>query len=88
VAIFIVRCSGPKLVFWQCVNHQILDKLCLLPIMAVFVVVKSYPVTGLDRPLWLQEVEVPRISRQRCQPYASAAFTPQEISRILIFVRG
>ena len=24
----------------------------------------SYPITGLDRPLWLQEVEAPRISRQ------------------------
>jgi hypothetical protein len=25
---------------------------------------KSYPITGLDRPLGLQEVEAPRISRQ------------------------
>jgi len=56
--------------------------------MAVFVVVKSYPITGLARPLGLQEVEVPRISKQRCQPYEPAAFTPQKISRILIFFRG
>jgi len=32
MAIFIVHCSGPKLVFGQYVNHQILDKLCLLPV--------------------------------------------------------
>jgi hypothetical protein len=30
----------------------------------VIVKVKSYPITGLDRPLGLQEVEGPRISRQ------------------------
>ena len=42
--------------------------------------------TGLDRPLGLQEVGTPRISRQ---PYAPAIFTtPQEISLVLIYVRG
>jgi hypothetical protein len=45
--------------------------------MAVFVVVKRYQITGLDRPLGLQEVEVPIISRQMCQLYAPAAFTPR-----------
>jgi len=28
---------------------------------------KSYPSTGLDRPLKLQEIEAPRISRQSAQ---------------------
>jgi hypothetical protein len=35
VAVVIVHYSGPKLVFWQYVNHQVLYKL------AVFVIVKQ-----------------------------------------------
>jgi len=44
------------------------------------------PYTGLETPLGLQEIEVPRISRQSVHEcgkvvssYALAAFTPQEI---------
>jgi hypothetical protein len=32
MAVFIVHCSGPKLVFGQHVNHQVFDRLCSLPI--------------------------------------------------------
>jgi len=46
----------------------------------------NYPITGLDRPLGLQEVEAVRISIQSahevCHPSAPAAFTPQEISPV------
>jgi hypothetical protein len=44
----------------------------------------SSPITGLDRPSGFQEDEVPRFTDNRhmkvvgCQPYAPAAFTPQE----------
>ena len=54
----------------------------------------SNPITGLDRPLGLQEVEAPRFQDDRhmkwkvCQPYTPAAFTPQEILLVLISVRG
>jgi hypothetical protein len=41
-----------------------------------------------NRLLGIQEVEAPRISRQSaCQPYAPAAFIPQEIFLVLISVR-
>jgi len=30
----------------------------------------------------LQDVEAPRISRKGCEPYATAAFAPQEISLV------
>jgi hypothetical protein len=55
---------------------------------------KSSPITDLDRPLGFQEVEAPRFLDNRhmkvvgCQPYAPAAFTPQEIFLVLISVRG
>jgi hypothetical protein len=50
----------------------------------------NYPNTGLGRPVGFQEVEAPRISRHaaheggKVQPYGPAAFTPQEISLVLI----
>jgi hypothetical protein len=57
--------------------------------------VKIYPITGLHRPLVLHKVRVPRISRQSAReggnvvsPYAPAAFTPLEISIVLISVIG
>jgi hypothetical protein len=40
---------------------------------------------GLDRPIGFEEVDAPRF--QVCQPYAPAAFTPQEIFLVLISVR-
>ena len=53
------------------------------------------PCTVLERPLGLQEVVASRISRQMAseggkdvQPYALASFTHQEISLVLISVRG
>ena len=52
------------------------------------------PITGLDRPWGFQKVEVPDFKTidtwrwQGCQPYAPAAFTPQEIFLVLIYVRG
>ena len=54
---------------------------------------KANPITSLDRPWVFQEVEAPRFQDKRhmkvvCQPYASAAFTPQEIFLVLISVRG
>jgi hypothetical protein len=56
---------------------------------------KSYPITGLDRPLSLQEVEAPRISRQSANesgkfvsPMHRPPLPPQEISLVLISVRG
>jgi len=36
----------------------------VLPDSAVIVMVKLYPITGLDRPLGFGEVEASRISRQ------------------------
>jgi hypothetical protein len=54
----------------------------------------SSPITGLDRPLGFQKVEALRFLDNRhmkvagCQPYAPAAFTPQEIFLVLISVRG
>ena len=45
-------------------------------------------------PIWFQEVKVPRLRDNGpgwwygCQPYAPAAFTPQEILLVLISVRG
>jgi len=48
----------------------------------------SYPISGLDITLGLQEVHAPRISRQLAhegfQPYILAQFNPQEISLVLI----
>jgi len=56
---------------------------------------KSYPCTGLDRPLELQEVEAPRISRQAAHeggkvvsPMNWLPLPPQEIPLVLISVRG
>jgi hypothetical protein len=53
-----------------------------------------YSIAGLVRPLEVEEVETPRISRQSageggevCQPYAPAAFTSLEIFLVLISVR-
>ena len=48
------------------------------------------PITVLDRPLGLQEFEAQAYLDKavRCQPYASAALTPQEILVVLISVRG
>jgi hypothetical protein len=48
----------------------------------------------VDRPWGFQEVKAPRFQDNRhmkvegCQPYAMAAFTPQEIFLVLISVRG
>jgi hypothetical protein len=59
-----------------------------------FLMYKSNPITGLDRPRQFQEAEAPRFQDNRhmkvevCQPYAPAAFTPQEILLVLISVRG
>jgi len=48
----------------------------------------SYPISGLDIPLGLQEVQAPIISRQLAhdgfQPYILAPFIPQRISLVLI----
>ena len=55
---------------------------------------KISPVTGLEWPRGFQEVKVPRLRDSGpgwwygCQPYAPAAFTPQEILLVLISVRS
>jgi len=55
---------------------------------------KGNPITGLDRPTGLQEVEAPRfldirhMKVVRFQPHAPAALTAQEIPIALISVRG
>jgi len=56
---------------------------------------KSYPSTGLDRPLKHQEIEAPRISRQSAQnvvkvvtPMHQPSLFPQDIPLVLICVRG
>jgi len=52
------------------------------------------PVTDPEWPRGFQEVKVPRFHDNGtgwwlgCQPYAPAAFTPQEIHLVLISVRG
>ena len=38
---------------------------------------KSFPITGLDRPLGLQEVEAPRISKQSAHE-CGRVFDPRE----------
>jgi hypothetical protein len=55
----------------------------------------SYPIAGLDMPLGLQEFQVPKLPRQLAheggegwQLYAPATFIPQEISLVLISVKG
>jgi hypothetical protein len=49
----------------------------------------SYPITGLERSLGLQEVEAPRISRQSTQEGGEVvSHTPQEKSLVLISVKG
>jgi len=54
----------------------------------------SCTITGLDRPLWLQEVEAPRISRQLTHQGGKVVSPthwltlPQEISLVLISVRA
>jgi hypothetical protein len=50
--------------------------------------VKGYLNTGLDRPLGIQEAEVPRNSRKSAYRLPPAAFTPQDILLLLISVRG
>jgi hypothetical protein len=57
--------------------------------------VKSSPITGLDKALWVPGGWGFQISRKLshdggyvCQPYAPAAFTPQEIFLVLISVTG
>ena len=60
----------------------------------------SNPIIGLDRPLWLQEVEAPRIcrhssheggkvvSRTHWSPSLLQPPPPKEISLVLISIRG
>jgi hypothetical protein len=54
------------------------------------VLLYNYHYTNLNKSLRLHESEAPRISRhsgyEGCQPYAPAAFTPQDISLVLISV--
>jgi len=58
----------------------------------VTVRVKSYPITGLDRSLGIQEVESSRISRQsalesvKVVSLFNGRLHPQEITLVLIFV--
>jgi hypothetical protein len=52
-----------------------------------------YSIIGLDRPYRLRRLRVLGFMDNQdkkvvCQPYASAAFTSQEISPLLISVRG
>jgi hypothetical protein len=49
--------------------------------------VKDHLIT-LDRPLGIQEAEAPRNSRKSAYRLPPAAFTPQDISLLLISVRG
>jgi hypothetical protein len=51
-----------------------------------YIVRKSCPITGLNRPTGFQEVKAPRFLEIGigCQPYAPAAFTPR-INLVLIF---
>ena len=55
----------------------------------------SYPCTGLDRPIILQEVEAPRMNRKLAyeggkivSPTHRPPVPPQEILLLLISVRG
>jgi len=54
----------------------------------------SYPITALDRPLRLQKVEVPRISRQLANESGKVVIPthrptiPQEISLVFVYIRG
>jgi hypothetical protein len=53
--------------------------------------VKAYPFTGLDRPLDLDEVEAPRISRQSAHddgPTHRPSLLPRRYSLVLTSVRG
>jgi hypothetical protein len=58
------------------------------------IIMVNLPITYLDKLLGLQEDEAPRIPRQsaregaKVQSYAPAAFTSQEITLVLISVRG
>ena len=52
---------------------------------------KSSPITGLDRPKGSKGSQISWQQHRMvvgCQPYAPAAFTPQEILLVLISVRG
>jgi hypothetical protein len=43
---------------------------------------KSFPATGLDRPLGFQEVEAPEfLDNRHTKPYAPADFTPRATMR-------
>jgi hypothetical protein len=52
----------------------------------------NYPISGLDRPLGLQDFKVPRFSiysaHEVCQPSALAAFTPRRYQLLFFFARG
>ena len=53
---------------------------------------QSSPITGLEWPRGLQEVKAPRFNENGTvvgyQPYAPAAFIPQEIILVLVSIRG
>ena len=52
----------------------------------MYFVGKTTPTTGTDRPLTLQEVEAPRISKSAIE--GGKGFSAQERSLVLISVRG
>jgi len=81
--------------YWYCYSEQLFTEIFFILFISFWVWPFSlliegvgYPITGLNRPVGLQEFEAPRISIKSAREGGKAAFATHEIFLILISVWG